>query len=282
MLTTRCPDCQTVFRITAAALHKADGQVRCGQCATVFSAFDSLMDTLTDLPDELVNATYTNAEMGAISEAETLDPAPISEQQVDEVLETAADVPPAPWMLLERPPKAKLVSPFWGIASMLAIAALAIQGIHHFRSDLVKLPYVGGPLDRAYGLLGSTIEPSWNPSDFTITEWVATAQTADADAVGSLLISAGIKNLSDEPRPYPLLRLNLTDRWEESIGSRVFYPNEYTGSQLSASARIRSGATIAAKLELVDPGPNAYGFEVDVCVEANANNIRCKSDIAFE
>src|SRR5690606_34344027 len=42
MLFTRCPDCETTFRITAEALRKADGQVRCGRCACVFNGYTEL------------------------------------------------------------------------------------------------------------------------------------------------------------------------------------------------------------------------------------------------
>src|SRR5690606_39817582 len=42
MLFTRCPECDTTFRITADALRKADGQVRCGRCACVFDAYTEL------------------------------------------------------------------------------------------------------------------------------------------------------------------------------------------------------------------------------------------------
>ncbi len=39
MLFTRCPDCDTTFRVTDDALKKANGQVRCGRCASVFNAY---------------------------------------------------------------------------------------------------------------------------------------------------------------------------------------------------------------------------------------------------
>ena len=35
---TRCPGCQTVFRVSAAQLSLRDGQVRCGHCRAVFDA----------------------------------------------------------------------------------------------------------------------------------------------------------------------------------------------------------------------------------------------------
>ena len=41
---TRCPDCQTTFRVTSDQLKARAGKVRCGQCQTVFNALDSLLE----------------------------------------------------------------------------------------------------------------------------------------------------------------------------------------------------------------------------------------------
>ncbi|MBK7422007.1 MAG: zinc-ribbon domain-containing protein [Propionivibrio sp.] len=41
---TRCPDCQTTFRVTPEQLKARAGKVRCGQCRSVFNALDSLLD----------------------------------------------------------------------------------------------------------------------------------------------------------------------------------------------------------------------------------------------
>lgn len=50
---TRCPGCQTVFRVTPEQLKARTGQVRCGHCQAVFNALDHLQDdarVLTTLP----------------------------------------------------------------------------------------------------------------------------------------------------------------------------------------------------------------------------------------
>ena len=44
MLFTRCPECETTFRVTDETLKKANGQVRCGRCASVFNAYAELHD----------------------------------------------------------------------------------------------------------------------------------------------------------------------------------------------------------------------------------------------
>ena len=41
---TRCPECETIFRITPEQLKARAGKVRCGRCQGVFNALDSLLD----------------------------------------------------------------------------------------------------------------------------------------------------------------------------------------------------------------------------------------------
>ena len=69
-------------------------------------------------------------------------------------------------------------------------------------------------------------------------------------------------------QPYPSVQLSLKDRWEEAVGSRVFAPAEY----LAAEPRklMAPGETTRAELEIVDPGQDAYGFELDVCIEVES------------
>jgi predicted Zn finger-like uncharacterized protein len=49
---TQCPECDTIFRVTAAVLRAAQGQVRCGVCDATFDAVRFLMDEI----DSGVNA----------------------------------------------------------------------------------------------------------------------------------------------------------------------------------------------------------------------------------
>lgn len=43
---TRCPECDTVFRVTANQLRAARGDVRCGNCAHIFNAMEYLTDAV--------------------------------------------------------------------------------------------------------------------------------------------------------------------------------------------------------------------------------------------
>ena len=55
---TQCPECGTVFRITAAVLRAAQAQVRCGVCDANFNALRFLSDDL--------EAGVTAATTGAV------------------------------------------------------------------------------------------------------------------------------------------------------------------------------------------------------------------------
>ena len=49
-LATRCPVCQTVFRVVQDQLKVSEGWVRCGRCAKVFNAFEGLFDLEREFP----------------------------------------------------------------------------------------------------------------------------------------------------------------------------------------------------------------------------------------
>ncbi|KAA3653043.1 MAG: DUF3426 domain-containing protein, partial [Proteobacteria bacterium] len=42
MMRTRCPACQTLFRISSEQLRARQGMVRCGHCRHTFNALDTL------------------------------------------------------------------------------------------------------------------------------------------------------------------------------------------------------------------------------------------------
>ena len=60
---TRCPDCQTTFRVSPEQLKARAGKVRCGQCQAVFNALDHLLEE----SDALETAPRTEAVITAAS-----------------------------------------------------------------------------------------------------------------------------------------------------------------------------------------------------------------------
>jgi predicted Zn finger-like uncharacterized protein len=353
MLLTRCPDCDTTFRVTEDTLRKANGQVRCGRCASVFNAYAELHDpaaksfeaepaptpppaaprpqaTVTPRPSAPAErATSTEraapppvaspapaeptatpheaaepigtdfvadvvAELKASSleadagggdsepDATRTDAELISANEVEQVLATAA--PPSssaePWPALRSEAVREPASRWWGVAAMLALLALGAQAIHHFRSAVAGNATFGPWIQQAYAALGVQLTPAWDVRQYEILDWVATAEPS-ARGLGSLKITARIQNHGPLQQPYPAVKLRLKDRWEEAVSSRLFTPNEYLPADTPRGRLMSPGETARAQIEVVDPGPDAYGFELDICIEVEASSVTCGSDEVF-
>ena len=345
MLFTRCPECTTTFRVSDEALQKANGQVRCGRCASVFNAVTeqvqgdeqaahtagngaqaiTAVPVATQPPEpaaiiEAATAAFEPtplppraneraeppaASMGigsiadVVAEAElashddgepSFEPAAserddataISAERVDEVLATTADMPllstEPPWhALVTAPPR---ISRGWGLGAVLAFVLLGVQVANHFRATLAGHPTFGPWAQQAYALVGVTVTPRWDVRQYEILDWVATAEP-NTRGVGSLKISARIQNRGPQQQPYPRVQLRLKDRWEKAVGSRMFGPDEYLSHDAPHAQLMAAGETARAEIEVVDPGPDAYGFELDVCVEVEAARVTCRTDKVF-
>jgi hypothetical protein len=171
-------------------------------------------------------------------------------------------------------------SAVWLYASLTALVLLAAQLTNHFRSDLASVEGIGPMLRNLYGSLGIDLIPRWDLAQYRIVDWVATAEP-NAKGRGSLRITAQIQNDGRRAQPFPYVHLQLKDRWEKSVASRMFRPVEYLDASERSEQLMPAGATARAELEVVDPGPDAYGFELDVCIEQPDETVRCAADDVF-
>jgi predicted Zn finger-like uncharacterized protein len=308
MLYTRCPNCKTTFRITEEALRKAHGQVRCGRCVQIFNAYTELREQPPPGADDKERAGADEARASAAGAASAAErpatdrpvSAPALETPPDERSDStpatpdaaaAADDGPGPLLLAlddARPawspdePQVGAHRPIlWRVGVGVALIALAGQVVHHFRNDIARTAVVGPLLQRTYAMLGLTIVPRWDVERYEIVDWVATGTSAGSGA-DSLSITARIRNAAPRTQPYPLLRLDLKNRWEETVASRVFTPDEYVDQRGDRDEMMAPNSTASARLEIVDPGPDASGFELDVCVTAGFDTLRCAADALFK
>ena len=91
---TQCPKCETVFRITAAQLRVAEGEVRCGSCAISFNALPSLSDDLPELTDAVLDDD-TESQATVLDERQQADDEEQVTEHVDGTLEF--DAPEKSW-----------------------------------------------------------------------------------------------------------------------------------------------------------------------------------------
>src|ERR1700704_3241128 len=84
---TRCPGCNTIFRVTPPQLALRAGQVRCGHCHTVFNGIASLVSLAPQLRPQRAEPDFDDPALGpptvTLRNAQALEPAPDFDQRVE-------------------------------------------------------------------------------------------------------------------------------------------------------------------------------------------------------
>ncbi len=151
----------------------------------------------------------------------------------------------------------------WSLFSLVLLAVLAVQVIHHYRQELVRNPRIGPQVLKLYSMLNLPLAPNWDVTGYEIQQW---GVAADPAASGTLRLRASILNRAGFAQPYPLLKLTLEDRWGEQVGAREFEPAEYLERNTPADRLLEPNQPASADIGIVDPGEDAVGFHVDVCL----------------
>jgi len=162
----------------------------------------------------------------------------------------------------------------WLGAAVVSALLLVVQVVHQNREWLAHGPF-GAGMRALYGAMGAPLTVPATLSAYQLRQW---GVTGDPDANGTLKVRASILNTTAQLQPYPLLRVTLADRFGKGIGARDFEPSEYVGKP---TARLLApGERVDATLQILDPGKNAEGFEIDVCLRSADHRITCANDVA--
>jgi predicted Zn finger-like uncharacterized protein len=161
------------------------------------------------------------------------------------------------------------------VATLLLLAQIVHQNREWFTAH-AHGPFSAG-IRALYGALGTPIPQPASLSAYQLRQW---GVTGDPDANGTLRLRASILNTAAQLQPYPLLRVTLADRFGKGIGTRDFEPTEYLGKPIARL--LAPGERVDATLAILDPGKNAEGFEIDVCLRGADQRISCANDAAAQ
>jgi hypothetical protein len=68
----------------------------------------------------------------------------------------------------------------------------------------------------------------------------------------------------------------LRDRWSNPVAARHFSPEEYmVDGKLPSDGLMMPHQTISAHLSIVDPGADAQGFELELCLPRRHTGLDC-------
>ena len=168
----------------------------------------------------------------------------------------------------------------WAVGVLLLAVVLAIQVVHHFRRELARDASVGPLVRSAYASIGRPLAPNWDLAAFELRQWGASE--AGPAAPGTLAVRASVRNGAGFAQPLPLLRLELEDRFGETVARRDFEPREYLSDPAQAARLLAAGATTEAALTVVEEGTDAVGYRLDVCMRDEAAVTHCAGSLAGE
>jgi hypothetical protein len=165
----------------------------------------------------------------------------------------------------------------WRAGAAILGLTLLVQLVHYDRHELVRRPTLGPVLQKVYAALGLELAPRWNLKAYQVRQWGAAAAPGSQ---GTLRVRASVVNTADHPQPLPLLRLSLADLAGARVGVRDFEPREYVPSLSESDHMLGAGRRIDAEVVIVDPGKDAVGFEIDVCLRDDEHRVSCANDPA--
>ena len=287
---TRCPHCETVFRVTPQQLQVSSGQVRCGRCEQVFDAFSTLTSRLSasqdnaadadappaagqqgsarerELPVDSAFAAELSDEPGARPSAAAASPLPAGgarpSGEPDGVAPQAAEpvVLTLPDELFKGAVTPRRRWP-WLLASLLAGFALAAQAAWLFPTALSRrLPELRPALAWYCDQFGCTLALPRLPEQLFIE--ASDLRLLDPRRPSEVLLTATIRNRAGIEQAFPMLELTLTDAVNRTAARKVFAPIEYLGKEGGLRQGIGPGQEVSVLLYLETGDIQPVGYRL--------------------
>jgi predicted Zn finger-like uncharacterized protein len=240
---TRCPRCETAFRVTENQLQARVGQVRCGRCHSVFDARAAL-----------VSSGNGAAVQPRASSPGSKAPATLSGTLPPHEIGKGADSA----LSFGRPMIRR--SRWWWLASAIALVALAAQGTYRFRGDLATfLPDAKPLLQRFCIQLGCEI-PLPRRADLLSIE--SSDLQADSTNPSVMVLTATLRNRAAFIQAFPALELSLTNPQDQTVARRVLNPQEYAPRGTRPDAGFSPGGELQVRVYMEAASLKASGYRL--------------------
>ena len=267
---TRCPACQTVFKVVPDQLRVSEGWVRCGQCSEIFDAAlhlcqePQIASQVGEIPRAVAAVAPVASEPVALPElvAPPVLPEPLGIEVIPEkpvghetpTLDPVAAEASSTEGESTQLPVAGLAAPVsflrnaqqksvwrkpWvrvalGLTALGLVAALALQAIVQERDRIAaSLPDARPALAAVCEILRCKISPLRQIESVVIDSSTFSKLRGDA-----FRLSFAVKNTSAIDLAMPALELTLTDSQDQPALRRVFLPSEFgaTSNALAAGS----------------------------------------------
>jgi predicted Zn finger-like uncharacterized protein len=250
-LVTRCPHCGTAFRAQQSQLTARGGMVRCGKCALVFDGVAHLIEE-----SAAIGPLEPSPQLGLFDPGAAAAAAKPGRRAA-----AAQDDESLPEFLEEEAPRARYAVA-WGLAALLAFAALVGQLAYYYRTEIATLmPQTRAFLAEGCRLLDCELRLPRRPDLLSIE---SSDLQADNRRDSLIVLNAVIRNRAPFAQEHPALELTLTDAADKALVRRVLRPSEY----MQAAAReqlaqgIGPGGETVVRVHFDTRGVRATGYRL--------------------
>ena len=266
---TRCPGCATVFRVTPEQLAMRGGQVRCGQCKTVFDGVAQQVSLSPSIRSDAAAAPADEATLGpptvTLRDARALESPSPTQEEASAVavegtnVETPAEDRFAP-AASTRPRRSQTV--FYAAAIAFLVLLVAAQATFHFRDAIATFwPPARPAFARLCAAAGCAIRPL---RDTAMAHLSIEASDLQADPAhrGLLILTATVRNRAGWSLAYPYLELTLTDAQDRIVVRRALAPADYAGGTADLQQGIAPNGEIAVKVFIDASATSQAGYRL--------------------
>ncbi len=292
-MVTKCPACKTLYRVTPQQLQARQGQVRCGQCMTVFDGLGGM----SSLPEQAPAAAApppkareeppAAAAQPAAKPAEqfeievppnfpefTLEPQTGPDTAAAESTQLPVEPEVAPATVAPQPlapaedfsealPEPARRSPMWAVGSTLLLVALAGQAVFYYRSELAaNYPVLKPVMTQACETIGCVVPLPQRPKLISVE--ASDLQAIDPARPNVIQLTATLRNQAKHDLGYPALDLVLTNSKDHTLARRIFMPADYLERGKDVKAGLAANAEITIRLSLDTGTLGAAGFRLDL------------------
>jgi len=236
---TRCPSCETVFRLSEAETSVASGMVQCCVCQHFFNALKNQDPSAKQQP-------FSRADVLA-SKSRSLAADDLSSAL------TQAYVHPRPrvawWSTLT-----------W-VVLILAMTIAALGQVAWFNREKLVLQAEYKPhIERLCEKLDCQLQQK---VDLDSIELLSRDVRSHPTYKNALLITATFINRAEFDQPYPNVMLMLSDLGGNVIAQRQFKPEEYQKEDYRPSELMTREVPITMVMEVQDPGQESISYRFE-------------------
>ncbi|WP_153301602.1 DUF3426 domain-containing protein [Endozoicomonas arenosclerae] len=269
---TRCPKCQTSFKVTQAQLRAASGSVRCGSCLEVFDArthmnSDASLEkkkqpAASHQQEKASSPTKTEPQQKSLGSKSESGPSIDTEtpQNEERQFHSFLDTLDKEHVEVdEEQGKNSLRIAGWTTLLLISCLTLVTQ-YAWFNKDQLSLD---PRLRPAYSFSCKYLKCSLPALvDVKAIKSLQLHIRSHPEQETGLVVDSVIINEATFPQPWPQLELTFTDINGQPVASRRFRPKEYLGGALAGSIEMPSGQPIRLSMEIVDPGNGATNYQL--------------------